>query len=356
MTNPGGQSGEGGEDITTDHNGTGRRPRLFVRLLGLFLVTVSIFLATYLVVAYFAYESGQAEARQQAANRRDEQVNRQIELAGQDINERNYRIALARLDFVLAEDPANARGQDLRRQVIAIEAAAAVPQPTAEPLEITPEPLDQSDDTSTSDPLPELQTIRRLNAAGQWEEALPLLIALRRQFPDYERRQTDELLYEIYLNLGFEYVNTEKIELGLNYFSQAERLGDLPQEALDYRLWAELYLQGRANFGVNYEIAAAYFRDLCPAAPFFQSSCARLYEALVGYGDQLAYNLDWCPAESVYGEAWKQRATEALTAKLAQAREGCASATPVPLTDTLPITLTGSLTTTNPITPTEPGD
>jgi hypothetical protein len=355
MIDPSGQKNGAGEDKTAGDTGTGRRPRLLVRLIGLSLVIFSVFLATYLVVAYFAFETGRKEARQQATDSRNEQISRQIELAGQDLEEGNYRIALARLDFVLAEAPDNSRAQDLRRQVIAIEAAAAIPQPTPEPIEVVAGP-DTSGDVADENPLPELQAIRRLTAAGQWEEALPPLIALRRQFPDYERRQTDELLYETYLNLGFEYVNTEKIELGLNYFSQAERLGTLPQEALDYRLWADLYLQGRAYFGVNYEIAGAYFRDLCAAAPFFQSSCARLYEALIGYGDQLAYNLDWCPAESVYREAWQQRATEALNAKLAQAREGCASATPVPLTDTLPITQTGSLTTTIPITPTESGD
>ena len=52
--------------------------------------------------------------------------------------------------------------------------------------------------------------------------------------------------------------------------------------------------------------------------------------ALVGYGDQLAYSLDWCPAISIYQEAWNRRPSQQLEAKLAAARNGCASATAVP--------------------------
>lgn len=331
-----------------------RQPRIGVRLIGLVMVIAGVSLATYLVVAYFAYENGRAAGLSQQATTRLTQISRQIELAETDMNSGNVGMAITRLDYVLAEDPGNRRAADLRRQAEAIKAAAAGPLPTKEPSGPTPTPMAGTD--PADEPLPELQTIRRLAAADQWEEALPRLLAFRRTHPDYERRQTDELLYDTYVNLGLNYVNTEKIELGLNYFSQAERLGSLPQEALDYRLWADLYLNGIAYFGVDYQIASAYFRDLCAAAPFFQQSCARLHQALVGYGDQLAYNLDWCPAASLYQEAMQQRSTEALSAKLSQAREGCAAATPVPLTDTLPITMTGSLSITVPITPTESGE
>lgn len=332
-----------------------RQPRLLVRALGLVLVIVSVVLATYLVVAFFAYESGRAEAVRQAATTRQEQISRQLELAEQDLAGGNSGMALTRVEYVLSLDPENERALALQTEGQTIQATQTDLQPTAEPVEVE-EPVEEPGDATEIEPLPELQTIRRLTAAERWEEALPLLVSFRQMHPDYERQQTDELLYDTLVNLGLNYVNTEKIELGLNYFSQAERLGSLPQEALDYRLWADLYLQGIAYVGVNYEIAAGYFRDLCAAAPFFQSSCARLHEALVGYGDQLAYNLDWCPAASVYQEAWRQRTTDALDSKLAQAREGCASATAVPLTGTLPLTQSGSLSSTVPITPPEPGE
>jgi hypothetical protein len=323
------------------------RSRLWRRLLGLALVITSVVLATYLLVAYFAFESGRAARVAQETTARDEQVSRQIELARQDLADGSANLAVTRLDWVLAQDPGNADALALREEATAAIAADRAPQPTAAArptTQPTPEEIITDDET-----LAELQAIRRLVAGEEYEEALPLLVAFQQRFPEYERAETDQLLYDTYLALGLEYVNSDKIEIGLNYFSQAERLGSLPQEAQDYRVWADLYFQGVAYSGVNWSIAADYWADLCAAAPFFRDSCVRLDRALIGIGDQYAYHLDWCPALDVYQRAWNRQPTDSLGAKVAQAREGCAAATPVPISGTLPITGTA------PLTPTEPG-
>ena len=323
------------------------RSRLAGRLFGLALVIVSVVLATYLLVAYFAYETGQAERVAQETTARDEQIARQIELARQDLAEDSAHLALTRLDWVLAQEPGNADALALRQQATAAEAAGQAPQPTAGPrptAEPTPEEVVTDDKT-----LAELQTIRRLVAGEQLEEALAGLLAFQQRFPDYERQETDRLLFDTYIALGLSFVNTEKVELGLNYFAQAEKLGTLPQEAQDYRLWADLYFQGIAYSGVNWGIAADYWADLCAAAPFYRDACARLDRALVGQGDTFAFNLDWCPALDIYQRAWNRAPSDALGNKVAQARESCAAATAVPISGTLP------LTGTAPLTPTEPG-
>jgi hypothetical protein len=323
------------------------RSRLWRRLLGLALVITSVVLATYLLVAYFAFESGRAERVAQETTARDEQIGRQIELARQDLDAGSSHLAQTRLDWVLAQEPGNADALALREQAAAAEAAVRAPQPTAAArptAEPTPEEIITDDETLT-----ELQAIRRLVAGEEYEEALPLLVSFQQRFPEYERAETDQLLYNTYLALGLQYVNTEKIEIGLNYFSQAEKLGNLPQEAESYRVWADLYFQGVAYSGVNWSIAADYWADLCAAAPFFRDACVRLDRSLVGIGDQYAFLLDWCPALDAYQRAWNRQPTDALGAKVAQAREGCAAATPVPISGTLPITGTA------PLTPTEPG-
>ena len=323
------------------------RSRLAGRLFGLALVIVSVVLATYLLVAYFAYETGQAERVAQETTARDEQIARQIELARQDLAEDSAHLALTRLDWVLAQEPGNADALALRQQATAAEAAGQAPQPTAGPrptAEPTPEEVVTDDKT-----LAELQTIRRLVAGEQLEEALAGLLAFQQRFPDYERQETDRLLFDTYIALGLSFVNTEKVELGLNYFAQAEKLGTLPQEAQDYRVWADLYFQGIAYSGVNWGIAADYWADLCAAAPFYRDACARLDRALVGQGDTFAFNLDWCPALEIYQRAWNRQPSDALGNKVAQARESCAAATAVPISGTLP------LTGTAPLTPTEPG-
>ena len=322
-----------------------RRPRLAVRLLGLALVIFSVAAATYLLVAYFAFESGRSLSQQQETAQRDEQIARQIELAREDLAEGSDNLALTRLEWVLSQAPDNADARALREQI-----TSRTPEPTAAPTEPLSDPTpEQPPAPGDEEALPELQAIRRLVAGERWDEALSSLLLFQQLYPDFERNETDELLYDTYVALGLAHINTDKIELGLNYFAQAEKLGNLPQEAQDYRLWADLYFEAVAYSGVNWDIASGYWRDLCAAAPFFQDSCARFDSALIGYGDQLAYNLDWCPAIFIYQEAWNRQPSDALGAKLGQAREGCAAATAVPISGTNP------LTATLPLTPTEPG-
>jgi hypothetical protein len=336
-----------GESVVMDVTSEERRPRILVRLFGLLLILFSVFLATYLVVAYFAFESGRALQVEQETTARAEEVAHQIELARQNIAEGSDNLAQTRLEWVLVQDPGNDEALALREQLVAAE-AEPTEQPTVPPTETAPdEPIEET--SLDTEARPELEAIRRLAAAENWEQALPRLLAFQQQFPDYERAESDQLLYDTYVNLGLKFVNTEKIELALNYFSQAERLGNLPQEALDYRLWADMYFQAVAYSGVNWDIASDYWRDLCSAAPFFQDSCARFNRALVGIGDQYAYYLDWCPAIAIYQEAWNRQPTELVGNKLAQAREGCAAATAIPITGT------NTITGTTPLTPTEPG-
>ena len=335
-------------ESTTAAEPPAARSRLLSRLVGLALVISSVVLATYLLVAYFAFESGQAERVAQETTARDEQIDRQIELARQNLTEGSAHLALTRLDWVLAQAPDNADALALREQAAAADAAGRAPQPTKAPQPAT-EAAPEEPAAEPGETLAELQAIRRLVGGEQWEEALPLLVSFQQRFPDYRRQETDQLLYDTYVALGLAYVNTEKVELGLNYFAQAERLGDLPQEAQDYRVWADLYFQGLAYSGVNWGIAADYWADLCAAAPFYRDACVRLDRALVGQGDTFAFNLDWCPALEIYQRAWNRQQSNTLGNKLAQAREGCAAATAVPISGTLP------LTGTTPLTPTEPG-
>ena len=101
-----------------------------------------------------------------------------------------------------------------------------------------------------------------------------------------------------------------------------------------------------AYYGVNWDIAAFNFRELCLSAPFFQDSCSLLQQSLVNQAGVFAYNLDWCPAEFYYQEAASYGADSLLNNNLGEARANCANATPVPadpITDTLGITNTETI-------------
>ena len=314
-----------------------RRP---IRLLGLLLIIFSVLIGWFLLVGFLGWQSGQ----QALQDKQFEQIDRQITLAENDIAEGNYRLALTRLEWVLERDTNSDQAQTLRNEALA--GLGATPKPTpVTAVTVTPAStrLPTATPGAIGSPSDELLRIQRLVATKYWEEALPALAAFQRQFPSFEREETDQMLYDAYLNYGLDLIEGEQVELGMYYLAQAQELGDLPQSVKDYQTWAELYTQGISFYGVNWDAAAYYFRDLCLAAPFYQSSCEQLFTVLVSLGDQYAFAQDWCPAQQLYQEASGHQTTAVLTEKLTEARENCLLATPTPsepITDTVPITNT----------------
>ena len=317
------------------------QPRKTMRLAGLLLIILAVLLGWYLLVGFLGWQSGQSAMVAEREVEMAAQIARQTELARENIGQGSYNLAMRRLDYVLELDPQNSEALALRDQAQAALDGLNTPQPTtAAAATATPLPEPSPTPGLISDPDTELQRIRRLTANENWEDALSALIAFQRQFPDVDRQDTDALLYDAYVNYGLSLLEGENVELGLYYLDQAAQLGDLSQEVLDYRLWAELYLQGIAFYNVNWDVAAFYFRELCLSAPFYQSACQRLQESLEGFADQYAVALDWCPAQELYQEALSQGRSQPLVEKLNNAAEACLLATPTPLapiTGTLPI-------------------
>jgi tetratricopeptide (TPR) repeat protein len=326
---------------------------------GLLLIFVAVLLGWFLLVGYMGWQSGQSAMVEAREAELTAQIERQTELARENIRQGSYNLALRRLDYVLELDPENGEALELRGQAQAALDVLYTPQPTtAVTSTATPLPEPTATPGLIGDPAAEIQRIRRLVVNGNWVEALPALTAFQRQFPDEQRQDTDALLYDVYVNYGLSLLEGEQVELGLYYLDQAAQLGDLSQEVLDYRLWAELYLQGIAFYDVNWDVASYYFRELCLSAPFYQSACQLLQESLTSFGDQYAVALDWCPAQELYQEALSHGRSQPLVEKLNDATEACLLATPTPLapiTDTLPISGTESLPDAPfvfPVTPT----
>ncbi len=312
------------------------------RVLGAALLAISLMLAIYLLVAYMGWQSGQALLVEKQQTALTNLINRQMGLAAENITQGSYTLAIRRLEWVLERSPGNAQAEALLQEAQSALHVALTPNaPQVSPTS-TATPPPSPTPGAISDPEQELQRIRRLMANETWEEAARALVSFQRQFPDYERQETNQMLYDAYLNSGLRLVDGEQVELGLYYLSLAENLGDLPQEAEDYRLWANWYLQGIGFYGVNWEFAVGYFQDLCLVAPFYQSSCDLLYESLVALGDQYGAAGEWCPAQEYYREANGQRRSVVLTEKIETAVTNCNDATPTPetITNTLPFTQT----------------
>ncbi len=340
-------------------------PRRVMRMLGFGLIVTAVLLGWYMAVLYVGWQSGQNLLNQRREAELQSQVARQMTLAQENVNEGSYTLALRRLEWVLERAPNHLEALQLQAQAQAVLNQRLTPQPAViggapPPPTPTPPPLPTPTAGPIEDPARELQRIRRLAANETWEEAVTALVTFQRQFPSYERPDTDALLYDAYVELGLQLLEGDRVEVGLFYLEQAAGLGNLSQEVQDYQVWGELYLQGLAFYDVNWAAAIFYFRDLCLAAPFYQSSCDRLREALAAYSDQFAFVQDWCPAQELYAEALTHGRTQSLIEKRNEAQEMCLLATPTPLpTATFTAPITDTQTITNPlrsfVTPTPDG-
>ena len=313
----------------------------FLRLSGFFLITLALLLGLYTFIAYLGWESGQTLRVERIAEERAAALETQVAHAREDVESGNYRLALRRLEWVLEKEPGYDGALALQEEAQQALAEDSVPTPTAEPTApatATLTPAGGPTPAAGDAPVEAFRALQALVEEEAWQRAITGLADFQSKYPEYERRESDRLLYEAYIGRGVELLYGERVELGLYYLAQAETLGDLPQEVLDQRQWAELYLSGIAYYGVNWGVAVSNFRDLCLAAPFYQNSCDRLHTALIALADQYAFAQDWCPAESFYAEAYRLESAGGLGDKLSDAREACQNATPTataPITNTL---------------------
>lgn len=326
------------------------------RLVGIVLVALALLIGLYTAVAYIGLQSGRSLREERLQEEREAELENQVERAQSDIESGNYSLAVRRLEWVLEQEPTYPLARGLLEVAEAGEGGREHPEieqtatATAEPQNGPSETVSAEDAAAAA----AFAQVEPLLEAQAWEEAITALTSLQHDYPNYRRQETDEMLHQATIEHGVELLYGDQIELGLYYLEQAERLGSLPQEVRDQRQWAELYLGGIGYFGVNWDVTLFYFRDLCLAAPFFHDACVKLTEALLAYGDQYAVQQEWCPAQALYEEAYRQDDSNSVTQKLRQARQGCAEATPTPqapISGTVPITDTPTITNTSPLLP-----
>ncbi len=313
-----------------------RRPRM-MRLLGVALIALALLIGLYVVVAYIGLQSGRTLREERLQQAREAELTNQMQRSRTEIEAGNFALASRRLQWVLEQDPGYPQARELLDEAQeGVQGGRPQAEATPDGMAPTPQAGDTSGEAGDA-AASRLRQAEQLLEQALWDQAITALINLQHEYPNYERRQTDELLHRAYIAQGVDLLYGEQIELGLYYLDQAQRLGDLPQDVRDQQHWAELYLGGMGYFGVNWEVTLFYFRDLCLAAPFFHEACSKLVEALVAYGDLYAAQLDWCPAQGLYEEAWRHDDADSVTQKLRRARQGCADATPTaPITETVP--------------------
>lgn len=317
--------------------------RLFLRMLGYVFFGLAFLLMFYGAVAYIGWQRGEADRVAALEEDKQETIERQVELAGQDIQNGNFQLALRRLDYVLATEPDNEAALTLSQE--ADTQLAILLTPT-----ITPTSMPTVDSTTmpTATPEPDNQQIRlefealeELIDDQSWLEAIESLESFRQTYPDYRRRDVDEMLYDAYISYGLTLTRSVEIERGVYYLNLAAELGDLSEEVLGEIFWAEQYLEGIVFFGIDWDTYLSYFRPMCEFAPLYQNSCGKLAEGLLAYAEQYSAVLDWCPAELLIREALTtgEVAYNNVESQLTAATDFCLAATPTPEVD---LTLTAA--------------
>lgn len=163
--------GEGIEELASE-------PRRWSRIVGIVLIAIALLAGFYLTVAYFAWENGQALRQEQQQTEAEAQIERQVNLARENMAQGSYALAQTRLAWVLERVPNHAEAQALQQEAEANLAAlltpmliTAVSEPTATP---TPEPSPTPG--AITDATVELARIERLTNTQQWEAAISTLI------------------------------------------------------------------------------------------------------------------------------------------------------------------------------------
>ena len=222
----------------------------------------------------------------------------QFDLALQDIAAGNYARAQQRLEYVIDLDPNFPNAVD-KLAIVLIELRTTATPTIAPTPTLTPTP-----DTRGRDELYSQAQTALLER--NWTAAIDTLLTLRKRYPDFNAIQVDGMLFVALRNRGVERISIlADLEGGTYDLALAERFGPLDAEANNYRDWAEMYIRGASYWNVDWAQAVYYFSQLSLSAPNLTDASGwtsrdRYLKALLGYGDYLAANGDWCEAQTQY--------------------------------------------------------
>lgn len=281
----------------------------------------------------------------------------QFELAINDEKNGNLDLARQRLEYILEIYPTY---PGLEEKLTDVMLAIALTQGPSQLT--TPQP---NETPSTAGPIVPTRDTKNLNillnqaqaqlSGKDWPGLLTTVLSMRDIDPFFEAMKVDGLYYMALRNNGIAKVKEGSLEVGIYYFSLAEQIAPIDNEADGYRQWAQMYGNAGSYWQNNMQMAATLFAELYPLVPNLVDASgitvrSRYAGALEGYGDYLQQTFLWCEAVPQYETSIGVLSSEALSAKLTQAREYCSNPPPTP---TPVITPTPTLDPSIP-TPTAP--
>jgi len=256
----------------------------------------------------------------------------QFELSLQNINNGDLDLAKKRLEYIIQVYPNYPRAADKLAQVLV--SMAQTNQTTSNSSTVPV--VEATKDTRGAAAI--FTQAQQQLASQDWENLLTSVNSLRDLDPTYEAVKVDGMYYLALRNVGVlnikKYGNMEK---GIYQFAVAEQIAPIDSEADNWRKLAVMYIDGEANWGVNWQVAVNNFYQLYQTYPYLSdfngvTSKQRYTEALEGLGDTYMSTFDYCGAVTQYGLSASLTSSESLSAKITLAQADCANppATPTP--------------------------
>jgi len=171
--------------------------------------------------------------------------------------------------------------------------------------------------------------------AADWVNLYTTAAKMRDINPNFNAVKVDGYHYMALRNLGISKILAGNLEVGSYYFSLAEQIGPIDNEAQNLNRWAQLYLTAGSWWGINWQNAIMNFSELYTIAPNLIDSShfsvtQRFAGAYEGYGRFLQQNYQWCDAVNQFQYAANINPSERLNAVIEDAAKLCANPPPMP--------------------------
>jgi len=281
------------------------------------------------------YNDGVQALERYARSTRQADINTQYNLALTDVAAGNRELAAMRLQHVVLTLGAPAGSPAaLLTEVLAVTAT-----PTASP---TPTPSPTLQDSPTPSPSPTggiALSAEALFAEAQaaltvrdYATVINRLDILRGLDPAFRQEDVNTMLFEALTTLSRQYLtgqDTNRLAEGILLAEQARAIapiGDLGYEAYV----AGRYLDGLNAEGMECLLAVREWESVYSEAPQYRDVLQRLANSYAACGDAYTYQTEFCPAEQYYRRALSLVNNSSVAARLADARDKCANATPTP--------------------------
>jgi hypothetical protein len=295
-----------------------------IPVIWIFLGVLVLIVALGSAAGYFAGKQLQADRQLASALAFDLE---QFQLAKSDMESRNYRVAVERLDSVLKNEPDFPGAEELKQQALAAMGATPTPLPTATPV---------------PSPTPDAPRAEQMLAKAAQEftdknytEMIRTLLTMKTEIPGYQPERVDGLLWVGLRYNGVHLIkDTNRLTEGMYYLDLAANYAPLDSEAEAQITFATnfLSLYQSAYYWRNKDIEKSWplFAQVVSIRPYYSDTLIRDYaDILVQNGDAWK-NDNACLAWGFYEMALGQVANydPAVTGRT-YAQQNCGESEPV---------------------------